>query len=71
MTAPFPDHLRPPLDFDPARLAADMAYFSHTRWIEHFVKQKRSCVFGDRCGVVNDLVAALLAHGAGLGGLFA
>ena len=71
MTAPFPDRLRLPLDFDPARLAAVMAYFPRAQWIEHFVKQKRSRAFDDRCGVVNDLVAALLAHGAGLGGLFA
>jgi hypothetical protein len=35
----FPDRLRLPLDFDPARLAADMANFSRGQWIEHFVKQ--------------------------------
>jgi hypothetical protein len=35
----FPDRLRLPLDFEPDRLAADMAKFSHPQWIEHFVKQ--------------------------------
>jgi hypothetical protein len=35
----FPDRLRLPLDFDPARLAADMANFSGPAWVEHFVKQ--------------------------------
>jgi Aspartyl/Asparaginyl beta-hydroxylase len=39
VTAPFPDRLRLPLDFDPAGLAADMAKFSRGEWIEHFVKQ--------------------------------
>ncbi len=37
--ARFPDRLRLPLDFEPARLAADMANFSRGQWIEHFVKQ--------------------------------
>lgn len=39
MPTRFPDRLRLPLEFDPARLAADMANFSRTEWIEHFVKQ--------------------------------
>jgi Aspartyl/Asparaginyl beta-hydroxylase len=37
--ARFPDRLRLPLEFEPARLAADMANFSSAQWIEHFVKQ--------------------------------
>ncbi len=37
--ARFPDRLRLPLEFEPARLAADMANFSSTQWIEHFVRQ--------------------------------
>jgi hypothetical protein len=35
----FPDRLRLPLEFDPARLAADMANFTQSHRIEHFVKQ--------------------------------
>jgi hypothetical protein len=35
----FPDRLRLPFDFEPDRLAADMANFSQGTWIEHFVKQ--------------------------------
>jgi hypothetical protein len=35
----FPDRLLLPLDFDPGRLAADMANFAQGSWIEHFVKQ--------------------------------
>ena len=35
----FPDRLRLPLTFDPGRLAADMANFAQSSWIEHFVKQ--------------------------------
>jgi hypothetical protein len=37
--ARFPDRLRLPLEFEPARLAADMANYSQGAWIEHFVKQ--------------------------------
>jgi hypothetical protein len=37
--APFPDRLRLPLSFDPARLAADMAAISADGWIAHFVTQ--------------------------------
>jgi Aspartyl/Asparaginyl beta-hydroxylase len=33
----FPDRLRLPLDFDPARLAADLAAISADGWIAHFV----------------------------------
>jgi hypothetical protein len=39
MPARFPDRLRLPLDFEPSRLAADLANFSKAAWIEHFVKQ--------------------------------
>ncbi|MEI9805644.1 MAG: aspartyl/asparaginyl beta-hydroxylase domain-containing protein [Pseudolabrys sp.] len=39
MQPAFPDRLRLPLDFDPARLAGDMANFSAPQWVEHFVKQ--------------------------------
>jgi hypothetical protein len=39
MPASFPDRLRLPLDFEPERLAADMANFSQIQWIEHFVTQ--------------------------------
>ena len=39
MPARFPDRLRLPLDFEPSLLAADMANFSRSQWIEHFVKQ--------------------------------
>lgn len=35
----FPDRLRPPLAFDPGRLAADMAAVAAAGWTEHFVKQ--------------------------------
>lgn len=39
MHGPFPDRLRLPLDFDPARLAADMDSIAGTGWISHFVTQ--------------------------------
>ena len=39
MSGPFPDRLRLPLDFDPARLAADMDAIAGTGWISHFVTQ--------------------------------
>jgi hypothetical protein len=39
MLVRFPDRLRLPLDFDPARLADAMASFSRQEWIEHFVKR--------------------------------
>ena len=39
MLARFPDRLRLPLDFEPDKLAADMANFSSAQWIAHFVKQ--------------------------------
>lgn len=39
MDARYPDRLRLPLEFEPARLAADLANFSSAQWIEHFVKQ--------------------------------
>jgi hypothetical protein len=35
----YPDRLRLPLSFDPARLAADLAALASARWIDHFVKQ--------------------------------
>jgi hypothetical protein len=35
----FPDRLRLPLEFDPARLAAEMAKFSSAQWTKHFIKQ--------------------------------
>lgn len=35
----FPDRLRLPLAFDPARLAADMAAIAETGWTAHFVRQ--------------------------------
>lgn len=35
----FPDRLRLPLEFDPARLAADLATLSAGGWIAHFVTQ--------------------------------
>lgn len=35
----FPDRLRLPLDFDPARLAAGMTAIAGSGWISHFVKQ--------------------------------
>jgi hypothetical protein len=35
----FPDRLRLPLEFEPGRLAADLAAISSAGWIEHFVKQ--------------------------------
>lgn len=35
----FPDRLRLPLEFDPARLAADLAALSAGAWIAHFVPQ--------------------------------
>ena len=37
--ARFPDRLRLPLEFEPARLAADMAQSSAAGWIAHFVTQ--------------------------------
>jgi hypothetical protein len=37
--ARFPDRLRLPLEFEPERLAADMANFGRAEWIAHFVKQ--------------------------------
>ena len=39
MSGPFPDRLRLPLDFDPARLAADMEAIAGAGWISHFVTQ--------------------------------
>jgi hypothetical protein len=39
MSRHFPDRLRLPLDFDPARLAADMDAISAGGWIAHFVTQ--------------------------------
>ncbi len=39
MPAPFPDRLRLPLAFEPARLAADLAAVATAGWTEHFVKQ--------------------------------
>jgi hypothetical protein len=36
---PFPDRLRLPLDFEPDRLAADLAAVATAGWTEHFVKQ--------------------------------
>jgi len=36
---PFPDRLRLPLNFDPARLAADLATLSDIPWTAHFVQQ--------------------------------
>lgn len=35
--ARFPDRLRLPLEFEPARLDADMANFARAEWIAHFV----------------------------------
>jgi len=35
----FPDRLRLPLDFEPERLAADMAAIAGAGWISHFVPQ--------------------------------
>lgn len=37
--ARFPDRLRLPLEFEPARLAADIANFSSVQWVEHFIEQ--------------------------------
>jgi len=37
--AHFPDRLRLPLEFEPTRLAADMANFGRADWIAHFVTQ--------------------------------
>ena len=39
MPTPFPDRLRLPLGFEPARLAADLAAVETAGWTEHFVKQ--------------------------------
>ena len=39
MPVRFPDRLRLPLDFDAARLAADLAAVEAAGWTEHFVKQ--------------------------------
>jgi len=36
---PFPDRLLLPLEFDPARLAADLANLSAVAWTAHFVTQ--------------------------------
>jgi hypothetical protein len=35
----FPDHLRLPLDFDPVRLAHDLAIAQSAGWRKHFVRQ--------------------------------
>jgi Aspartyl/Asparaginyl beta-hydroxylase len=35
----FPDRVRLPLAFDPARLAADLAALDGTEWVEHYVRQ--------------------------------
>ncbi|MBS0297042.1 MAG: aspartyl/asparaginyl beta-hydroxylase domain-containing protein [Proteobacteria bacterium] len=35
----FPDRLKLPLAFDPARLRADLAALAGTSWTEHFVRQ--------------------------------
>ncbi|MEZ0244765.1 MAG: aspartyl/asparaginyl beta-hydroxylase domain-containing protein [Sphingomonas sp.] len=37
--AEFPDRVRLPLAFDPARLAADLAALDGTDWVAHFVRQ--------------------------------
>jgi hypothetical protein len=37
--ANFPDRLRLPLEFDPARLREDLERLSGAEWINHFVKQ--------------------------------
>jgi hypothetical protein len=37
--AAFPDRVRLPLAFDPARLAADLASLDGTDWVEHYVRQ--------------------------------
>ena len=39
MTEPFPDRLRLPIGFDPARLAADLDAIAGAGWIAHFVTQ--------------------------------
>lgn len=39
MSSRFPDRLRLPLEFDPARLAADLANLSAVAWTAHFVTQ--------------------------------
>lgn len=39
MTPRFPDRLRLRLDFEPDRLAADLAAVATAGWTEHFVKQ--------------------------------
>ncbi len=36
---PFPDRLRLPLDFEPQRLAHDLAALSAVQWTAHFVQQ--------------------------------
>jgi hypothetical protein len=46
MKARFPDRLRLPLDLDPARLAAHMANFSKSQWIDHSVKQNNDGDWG-------------------------
>ena len=38
-TLAFPDRVRLPLAFDPARLAADLAAFDGDEWVAHFVRQ--------------------------------
>lgn len=35
----YPDRVRLPLAFDPARLAADLAALDGTEWVEHYVRQ--------------------------------
>jgi hypothetical protein len=35
----FPDRVRLPMAFDPARLAADLAAFDGDEWVAHFVRQ--------------------------------
>jgi hypothetical protein len=35
----FPDHLRLPMDFDPVRLACDLAVAAGSGWIGHFVRE--------------------------------
>ena len=37
--AEYPDRVRLPLAFDPARLAADLAALDGSAWVEHYVRQ--------------------------------
>lgn len=37
--AAYPDRVRLPLSFDPARLAADLAALDGSAWVEHYVRQ--------------------------------